>query len=104
MGKALNTVYQPQAYKTIDRDSIAREVRKEGFDPLYINDPPGHFYPSHHHLATKLLVFLKGSMEVEVAGQKYRCLPGDKLIIPGDVEHAAVVGKDGCSFFWSEKL
>jgi quercetin dioxygenase-like cupin family protein len=97
-------VRQAQFYKTLDRDLIASEVRKEGFDPLYIEDPPGHVYPPHRHPATKLVVFLKGSMEVEVAGQKYSCLPGDKLIIPGNVEHAAVVGSAGCSFFWSEKL
>ena len=97
-------MYESKFYKTIDRARITEEIRKEGFDPLPINDPPGHVYPSHRHATTKLLVFLKGSMEVEVAGQKYSCRSGDKLIIPGNVEHAALVGPEGCLFFWSEKL
>jgi len=97
-------MYESKFYKTIDRDRITEEIRKEGFDPLPINDSPGHVYPSHRHATTKLLVFLKGSMEVEVAGQKYSCRPGDKLVIPGNVEHSALVGPEGCLFFWSEKL
>jgi len=104
VGETLAAVYQPHFYKTIDRDSIAHEVKQEGFDPLPINDPPGHVYPPHRHATTKLLVFLKGSMEVEVTGQKYSCRPGDKLVIPGNFEHSAVVGPEGCLFFWSEKL
>ncbi len=43
-------------------------------------------------------------MEVRVSGEVYHCSAGDRLIIPGDVEHSAVVGLDGCGFFWSEQL
>lgn len=97
-------MYQGNFYKTIDKDKIAEEVRKEGFDPVCITDPPGRVYPPHRHPETKLLVFLQGTMEVEVKGQKFDCKPGDKLVIPGNVEHSAVVGPEGCAFYWSEKL
>lgn len=97
-------MYQPNFYPELDQDRIAGEIRKEGFDPLLIDDPPGHLYPRHRHATTKLLVFLRGAMDVEVAGESYRCSAGDKLLIPGNVEHSAVVGPEGCLFFWSEKL
>lgn len=97
-------MYRAGLYKQIDRAFIAEEVRKEGFDPVLINDPPGRLYPLHTHPETKLLVFLKGSMEVSVEGKTYQCNPGDKLIIPGKVEHSAKTGSGGCAFFWSEKL
>ena len=97
-------MYQAKFYKAINQEQIAEEVRKEGFDPLHIVDPPGHLYPPHRHPETKLLVFLQGDMEVTVADQKFICGPGDKLVIPGNLEHSAVVGPEGCVFFWSEKL
>ncbi len=97
-------MYQARAYDKMDKEAIAQEVRKEGFDPIYIDDPPGHFYPQHSHPETKLPVFLKGTMEVKVKDEKYNCSPGDKLIIPGNTEHSAKVGPEGCAFFWSEKL
>lgn len=97
-------MYQPNAYRTMDKEAIAADVRKEGFDPVYIKDPPGHVYPPHRHPETKLLVFLKGTMVVKVKDQKFNCKPRDKLIIPGNSEHSATVGTEGCVFFWSEKL
>lgn len=97
-------MYQAKFYKKIDRERIAEEVREEGFDPVCIDDPPGRDYPSHHHVETKLLVFLQGSMEVKVKDRSYDCKPGDKLIIEGNAEHSAVAGPKGCTFFWSEKL
>jgi quercetin dioxygenase-like cupin family protein len=97
-------MYQASFYKSIDKARIAQEVCSEGFDPVYITDPPGRVYPPHRHPETKLLVFLQGSMEVKVKDQKFECKPGDKLVIPGNVEHTAVVGPKGCVFFWSEKL
>ena len=97
-------MYQAGFYKTTDRERIAEEVREEGFDPVCISDPPGRAYEPHRHAETKLLVFLEGSMEVTVKGQRFQCKPGDKLVIPGNAEHSAVAGPEGCVFFWSEKL
>jgi quercetin dioxygenase-like cupin family protein len=98
-------MHQAGFYKTTDREKIAEEVREEeGFDPVCIGDPPGRLYEPHHHAETKLLVFLEGGMEVTVKGQKFHGKPGDKLVIPGNVEHSALARPQGCVFFWSEKL
>jgi quercetin dioxygenase-like cupin family protein len=97
-------IYWAALYKDLDHKKIADDVRKEGFNPLLINDPPGFIYSLHSHPETKLLVFLEGSMEVRVKGKLYQCEVGDKLIIPGNFEHSAKAGPEGCTFFWSEKL
>src|SRR5438309_7332769 len=97
-------MYKAKYYKTTDRKKIAEEVRKEGFNPIVISDRPHFIYSEHQHPETKLLVFLEGSMDVTVAGKTYHCEPGDKLIVPGNTRHSAVVGDKGCTFFWSEKL
>jgi quercetin dioxygenase-like cupin family protein len=87
-----------------DKESVKAEIRKEGFDPILIHDPPGHAYPTHRHPEIELLAFLLGNMTVKVRDNTFACSPGDKIVIPGNVEHAAVVGPEGCVFFWSEKL
>lgn len=52
-------------------------------------------YPPHTHPETTLLAFVEGRMDVTVGREVYRCSPGDRLLIPGNVEHAAVVGPEG---------
>jgi quercetin dioxygenase-like cupin family protein len=97
-------MYQPQFYKKPDKDIVAAEIRREGFDPILIQDPPGYIYTPHRHPETKLLAFLLGEMTVHVGANAFTCGPGDKICIPGNVEHSALVGSEGCVFFWSERL
>ena len=84
--------------------AVRDAVRAEGFDPLFIEDDPGTHYTPHQHAATKLLAFISGGMEVLVADQAYSCRAGDRLLIPGGVEHSALVHADGCAYFWAEKI
>jgi quercetin dioxygenase-like cupin family protein len=91
-------------YKGLKRGEVVRKIKDEGFDPVVIDNTPGYVYTKHKHPETKLLAILSGSMQVEVEGQRYILRKDDKLIIPGNVYHSAVVGKDGCKFFWSEKI
>ena len=104
MRQDIKEIYQPKFYIHWDYETIAADIRKEGFDPIYITDSPGTIYSPHQHPETKLLAFLEGDMEVRVGRQVYPCGIGDKLVIPGHVEHSAIAGSRGCSFFWSEKL
>ncbi|MCH7640784.1 cupin domain-containing protein [Patescibacteria group bacterium] len=97
-------MYKQGFYKNLHEDEIAKKVKKEGFDPIKISDPPGRIYSRHTHPETKLLAFLEGSMEVRVGDETFQCKAGDKVIVDGNVKHSAVVGPEGCTFFWSEKL
>jgi hypothetical protein len=31
-------------YESMNREEIAAQIRKEGFDPIYVHDPPGRIY------------------------------------------------------------
>ena len=86
------------------REEIKQEMQDEGFSPHVITNHPGYIYQTHQHAETKYLVCLEGSMEVTVNGKTYDFEPGDKLIVEGNTKHSALVGKDGCVFFWSEKI
>jgi quercetin dioxygenase-like cupin family protein len=96
--------YFKSYYKGQNRDKIAEKVREEGFDPITIKNSPGFVYAKHKHPETKLLAILSGSMEVDVGGKKVKLEKYDRLIIPGSVYHSAVVGADGCEFYWAEKI
>lgn len=92
------------AYRGLGQAAAMARARGEGWDPAPITDPPGFIYPTHRHATAKLLVVLHGTMEVIAGGRRFDGRPGDALVIPGNVEHAAVVGPEGCAFLWSEQL
>ena len=83
---------------------IKEEMQKDGFNPKVITDSPHYIYEEHEHAETKYLVCLEGSMKVTFGGKTYDFEPGDKLIIPGNTKHSAIVGKKGCVFLWAEKI
>jgi quercetin dioxygenase-like cupin family protein len=97
-------MYDAKIYAGLSTAEIRQKVIEQGFDPTLIRDQAGYEYTPHTHAETKLLAFLDGSMEVRVEGQVYQCQAGDRLLIAGNVVHAALVGKKGCTYFWSEKL
>lgn len=90
--------------KDIPRGDIIKAIKEEGFDPKLLADTPGFVYETHKHPESKLIVCLEGSMKVNVAGKMYDFGPGDKILIPGNTPHGAVVGDKGCVYFWSEKI
>ena len=97
-------MYYKDYYSGLSEKEIEQKVRDEGFSPMKLSDNPGFVYTPHTHPEIKLLAFLDGSMEVVAGNNKFHCRKGDKLIIPGNLTHSAVVGDHGCVFFWSEKL
>lgn len=95
---------QKALFKDVSREKIKQKMQDEGFNPKLIKDKPNFIYEPHQHPETKYLVCLEGSMKVTVKGKDYYFEPGDKLIVSGNTEHSAIVGENGCTFFWSEKI
>ena len=96
--------YRSCAFRGLDQAAVLRAVRERGWAPATFTDPPGAIYPPHRHATAILLVFLAGDMTVTIAGRTYHCVAEDELVIAGEVEHAAVVGADGCTCGWSEQM
>ena len=97
-------MYKKGHYLGKSETEIQNLVQEEGFSPIKISDSPGFVYPSHNHPETKLLAILSGSMTAKVGEEEYFLNPGDQILIPGKLTHSAVVGRGGCTFFWSEKM
>ena len=97
-------MYSAKFYQGMTEEEISKSAQSEGFRPIQIYNSPGDIYPPHSHATTKILAILAGSMKARVGKKWFACTKFDKLVIPGNVEHEAIVGKVGCRFFWSEKL
>ena len=91
-------------YKNLTEDKVKERIKAEGFTPVKITNSSGYVYNPHAHKETKLLAFLEGKMLLRIVDDFIECLPGDRVLIPSNVVHAAEVAKGGCVFFWAEKL
>jgi hypothetical protein len=69
----------------------------EGLDPGSWSNGPGDRYAPHRHGYDKVLVVAAGSIDFELAelGRTVRLSESDRLDLPADTLHAAVVGSAG---------
>lgn len=97
--------FSKSKFSTVTSSSIViTAIQKIGFNPKRIIDPPDLIYETHVHPETKLLVGIKGSMNVIVDNINHLLEAGDELIIPGNTPHSGKVSFEGCSYYWSEKV
>lgn len=92
--------YQPNFYAGTSDSDIKAEMRADGAAPECIYEPAGFTYEAQARPYDVLLAYLDGEMQLDVAGEEYRCLPGDRMFIPAHTEHTAVAGPNGCVYLW----
>lgn len=96
-------MYSQAYYKDLSDTEIERNIKEEGFSPLRITNAANFIYSPHKHPETKLIAILEGELDVTIKDKTYLCKKYDKIVIPGNITHSAVAGKEGCTFFWAEK-
>jgi quercetin dioxygenase-like cupin family protein len=57
---------------------------------------PGAAVPEHDHPHEQVVNMLEGELALTVAGEEMLLRPGDVVVIPGDVRHAARAPAGGC--------
>jgi quercetin dioxygenase-like cupin family protein len=57
---------------------------------------PNAVVPLHRHPHEQLGLVLAGEITMTIDGADYLCRPNDAYVIPGDVEHGARAGREGC--------
>ena len=90
-------------YHDMTEDEIAGQISGEGLRPVRVVEAPGSIYNCHKNLNDLLLAFVLGSADITIGGRCYHCLPGDRLLIKGDILHSAIVGTSGC-VYWMTQL
>lgn len=86
-------------------DSVKEELEKEGFKHIYDwIDPPNETYDEHSHKDKVKLVIVSGSITFNLDGVERELKDGDKLLIPPNTKHSAVVGPKGCIYVVGEMI
>ncbi len=76
----------------------ADRLRAQGLDPYRWGNGPGDRYAAHRHEYDKVIVLERGSITFGLAdGTAIELGPGDRLELPANTQHDAVVGSDGVS-------
>jgi len=76
---------------------LARTVHGRNLTLAVVDLRAGLRMPEHRHPQEQLGMVLRGELDITVAGDTLRRLPGDLWVIPGGVPHSVVVGPEGCS-------
>ena len=94
--------YKPGFYYGVDESAICEALTREGYRPQRIEEPPNAVYETHKNLCDLVLAYVRGSAKVRLGDRVYDCRPGDRLMIPGDIEHSAQIGPDGVVYLMTE--
>lgn len=68
---------------------------RSDFEAFYYSDSEMRPVPAHQHSFYELLLLLEGDVTYMIGDEAYSLLPGDLLILPGEVPHHPVFGEKG---------
>lgn len=80
-----------------DEATIRKILAAEGFKPYRWSNNPGDVYGAHSHTFHKVIYVVKGSITFGLpdTGDRILLHTVDRLDLPADVSHNAVVGNEG---------
>ena len=80
------------------------ELEREGFTTVYEwQDKPDKIYEEHSHDAKVSFYVTDGSITFDFSGVKKVLKAGERLDIPPNTRHSAVVGKEGVIYIIGEE-
>jgi len=81
----------------VDRASLEARLKAEGLEVSAWSNQPGDRYEQHAHDYDKVVVAVEGSVTFGLTGYGvgYMLTPGERLDLPANVSHDAVVGPKG---------
>ncbi len=81
------------------------QLEKEGWPHVYEwQDKPGTVYPSHVHQGNVVLFVTEGSILITMSGRAKEYRTGDRVDIPLQTPHEAVVGPSGAQYVVGEEI
>lgn len=81
------------------------ELEKESWPHIYEwQDKPGTIYPEHSHQGKVVLFITEGSIDFTIAGVTHHLKTGDRLDVPPETSHSAVVGDEGVQYVVGEEI
>lgn len=89
----------PFVPNTYDVPVSAEVVRADhpGFSFGVFHDPPGQIWADFVHDTDEFVVVAEGLIDIDVAGERARCGPGDLVRIPAGARHTLITLRSGGS-------
>ncbi len=81
--------------KTPEAGELQHWLETEGFTVMRWSDPPGATYHPHSHEHDESIWVYRGQINFTVEDQTYPLKAGDRLFLPKNTMHAALVPKEG---------
>ena len=72
----------------VDRQAVARDWARRGYDCRLFVDPPGQAWLDFVHDTNELVTVVEGRLEMTVAGEVVVVGPGDEVFIPLRAVHS----------------
>lgn len=88
-------VYRWPVDQTPTEAKIRRILSSEGLAPYRWSNGPGDRYGAHTHPYDKVIYVVQGSITFGLSGENVTLADGDRLELPRDTHHEAVVGPEG---------
>jgi quercetin dioxygenase-like cupin family protein len=85
----------------VDRASLEARLRAEGLDVSSWSNLPGERFEQHAHDYDKVVVAVEGSITFGLTGYGvgFVLTQGERLDLPANIQHDAVVGAKGVTCF-----
>ena len=83
--------------------TLRETLEEEGFEVVTWRDRCNWSYDPHRHEHDESLWVLHGSIVLRCEGQDFPLGPGDRLMLPKDMVHAADVGREGAVYLIGQK-
>ncbi len=85
-------------------EDIIKELKKEGYDPVYVwNAEPHEEDPDHTHTFDTHLFVMSGEIKITTDTEEIILKQGSSFGIPREKIHSGKVGAKGCSYIVAEK-
>jgi quercetin dioxygenase-like cupin family protein len=80
-------------------EELMSKLRTEASGCYSWSNGPGDRYAAHHHNYEKVLYCVDGSITfvLEGEGKRLELRPGDRMVLPAETVHSAIVGTSGCT-------
>ncbi len=85
-------------------EDLQRMLHAEGLEFDLYSDSPGTKYGRHKHSFDDFIVIVSGQMKIITDAQEWTMKPGDRLNLPANTAHSAVVvGKEEVRYLSAAK-
>lgn len=86
-------------------DATRRYLSQEGLSAYEWSNAPGDTYAAHSHPYAKVIYVLRGSITFRLVdeGRDLALFTGDRLDLPPQIRHSAIVGPEGVTCLEAHK-